>query len=31
MTTPVTMIRTVYQQAEWRSRMGQATPKASLE
>jgi UDP-glucose:(heptosyl)LPS alpha-1,3-glucosyltransferase len=29
--TLATMIRTIYQQAEWRSRMGQAAAKASLE
>jgi UDP-glucose:(heptosyl)LPS alpha-1,3-glucosyltransferase len=29
--TLATMIRTLYQQAEWRSRMGQAAAKASLE
>jgi hypothetical protein len=31
MTTLARMIRTLYQQAEWRSRMGQATPMVSLE
>jgi glycosyltransferase involved in cell wall biosynthesis len=29
--TLATMIRTLYQKAEWRSRMGQAAAKASLE
>jgi UDP-glucose:(heptosyl)LPS alpha-1,3-glucosyltransferase len=29
--TLATMIRTLYEKAEWRSRMGQAAAKASLE